>query len=95
MLSGEDPSFNSVGERNPWSRSFKQCVFTDPEGEVGEVTRGLALEGSGPFRYSCKLTKKDVRIQAGYHSKYSSDTSNVFMFTVVGFFVAYFSLLQE
>lgn len=72
VLSGEDPSFNSVGERNPWSRSFKQCVFTDPEGEVGEVTRGLALEGSGPFRYSCKLTKKDVRIQAGYRSKYSS-----------------------
>lgn len=40
MLSGEDPSFNSVGERNPWSRSLKQCVFTKPEGKVGEVTQG-------------------------------------------------------
>lgn len=39
VLSGEDLSFSSVGERNPWSRSLKQCVFTKPEGKVVEVTR--------------------------------------------------------
>lgn len=27
VLSDDDPSFNSVGERNPWSHSLKQCVF--------------------------------------------------------------------
>lgn len=37
-LSGEDLSFSSVGERNPWSRSLKRCVFTKPEGKVVEVT---------------------------------------------------------
>lgn len=40
VLSGEDLSFNSVGERNPWSRSLKRCVFTKPEGSVGEVAQG-------------------------------------------------------
>lgn len=38
VLSGEDLSFSSVGERNPWSRSLKQCVFTKPEGKVVKVT---------------------------------------------------------
>lgn len=58
VLSGEDPSFNSVGERNPWSRSLKQCVFTKPEGKVGKVTQGAAAGGLRPFRYSSKRTKK-------------------------------------
>lgn len=44
-MSGKDPSFNSVGERNPWSRSLKQCVFTKPEGKVDEVTQGKAAGG--------------------------------------------------
>lgn len=45
MLSGEDPSFNSVGERNHWSCSLKQCVFTKPEGKVDKVTQGVATGG--------------------------------------------------
>lgn len=91
VLSGEDPSFNSVGERNPWSPSFKQCIFTEPEGKVGKVTR----DGSGGLRtiqVFLQTNQKDVRIWAGHHCTYSSDTTNVFMFTIVDFFVAYFGL---
>lgn len=70
MLSGEDPSFNSVGERNPWSCSLKQCVFTKPEGKVGEVTQGEAAGGLRTIQVFLQTNQKDVGIWAGYHSEH-------------------------
>lgn len=45
VLSGEDPSFNSVGERNYWSCTVKRCVFTKPESKVDKVTQRAAPGG--------------------------------------------------
>lgn len=66
VLSGEDPSFNSVGERNPWSHSLKQCVFTRPEGNVGRVTQGSA--SGGLLRCSLQTNQKRAGKWAAYHS---------------------------
>lgn len=68
-LSGKDPSFNSVGERNPWSRSLKQCVFIKPEGEVGEVTLGKATGGLRCIQVFLQTNQKKAEgVKAEYHS---------------------------
>lgn len=68
MLSGKDPSFSSVGERNPWSHSLKQCVLTKPEGKVDELTQGKATGGLRTIQVFLQTNQKDVGIQAGHHS---------------------------
>lgn len=68
VLSGEDLSFSSVGERNPWSRSLKQCVFTKPEGKVVKVTH---REAAGWLRIIqvFSLTNQKYGVKgAGHHS---------------------------
>lgn len=72
VLSGEDPSFNSVGERNPWSRSLEQCVFTKPEGKVGKVTQGEAAGGLRPIQVFAKKM-----VEYGLGSTASTETSTV------------------
>lgn len=92
VLSGEDLSFSSVGERNPWSRSLKQCVFTKPEGKVVKVTH---REAAGWLRiiqvFSLTNQKSGVK-GAGHHSN-SDLCSHLHLFCV--FRSSSFGLLNE
>lgn len=72
LLSGDEPSFSSVGERNLWSRSFKQCVFTEPEGKVGEVTRGWHWRAANHSGILANEPKR-CRTRAGRRTELRSD----------------------
>lgn len=61
----EDPSFNSVGERNPWSCSLRQCVFSKPEGEVGQITQRPATGGLRTIQVFLENNQKHVGVGAG------------------------------
>lgn len=49
---------------------FKQCVFTKPEGEGGEVTQGAAAGGLTAVQVFMQTNQKDAGARAGLHGQY-------------------------
>lgn len=74
----------SVLQQCWWKESmesfFKQCVFTKPEGKVGEVTQGAAAGGLGIIQVFLQTNQKDAGTWAGYHSEYWTGTVLILLF---------------
>lgn len=59
---------------------FKQCVFTKPEGEGGEVTQGAAAGGLTAIQVFMQTNQKDAGARAGRHGQYPTTALLILLF---------------